>query len=668
MIRQFRPQNFRIFTNDVNDFTFKPITFLTGSNSSGKSSLVKAIIVVQNYIETLRNRFLVNGSFDPAKINLNLSSMNLKLGGYTSCVNKGSDDSRISFSYEVSSDLAPYKFEVSLSFDKSPKDDGTEGELDSIEIKLSDERILYMKREKNQLKLDSIKCNGFLMYAFITFMKSRAVHYRENTSEEWNQYKYGTHKTYFNNDEIKDRYPVLFKTEFIRALKVLDESQILFYFPIMSTFIGLDKEACIVKLKSLSPADTLECTRLYDEYQEILERVVKSFQASEYESFMDYYLNLENETLDKFHSNFNIVGFHTRYDLIRDEICANLKLACRNTRWSKWPVLEFEDIYTLLTLVSWEDPKLDSYVKKDFYYDAASGEPEFTASHNLYEAFVEFIHLLFSELLMTPQFTNLYYVNDSFTGVQRMYTYNNQSSFAQVIREYADLKYLLDGSAENHYNDDYYNTIVKFKSGDFINKWLKEFCDIESLNLSSDKDGYGYVLSVTHSDGLVTPLADEGHGITQLVHLLLQIECQILRKKRSILDYPNQLTINYTSLAVDSPVLAVEEPEVSLHPSLQSKLALLFNDAYQTYMISFIIETHSEYLIRKSQAIISQYDTEGKDFEENPFKIYYFNPDGSSYEITYGESGRLQDSFGPGFFDEAGNSTIVILKREQKKR
>ena len=169
-------------------------------------------------------------------------------------------------------------------------------------------------------------------------------------------------------------------------------------------------------------------------------------------------------------------------------------------------------------------------------------------------------------------------------------------------------------------------------------------------------------------DGRINALADEGHGITQLVHLLLEIECQVLRKKRSILEHPNLSTINYNSLAVDSPILALEEPEVSLHPSLQSKLALAFEDAYTNYGISFIVETHSEYLIRKSQAIISQYDIEGKDFQKNPFKIYYFNPDGTSYEITYGESGRLKNSFGPGFFDEAGNSSMEILKREKKKR
>ena len=164
-------------------------------------------------------------------------------------------------------------------------------------------------------------------------------------------------------------------------------------------------------------------------------------------------------------------------------------------------------------------------------------------------------------------------------------------------------------------------------------------------------------------NGRTNALADEGHGITQLVHMLLQIECQVLRKKRSILDHPNQFTINYNSLGLDSPILAIEEPEVSLHPSLQSKLALVFEDAYQSFGVTFIIETHSEYLIRKSQ-----YDTEGKDFKDNPFKIYYFNPDGSSYEISYGESGRLENSFGPGFFDEAGNSSVEVLKREQKSK
>lgn len=663
MIRQFTPKNFRIFTKDGSEFRFKPITFLTGSNSSGKTSLVKAIMVVRDYIGELRNRYSINGTFNPSEFNLNLSSMNLKLGSYISCVNKYSEDDVITFTYEVTSDLAPYIFEVTLSFGKSPKGaQGVEGELRLIEVKLSDEIILQMKREKNQLKLESIRCNDNLLYCFLAFIRSIYSYTHEDAPKEWAKFKNLAHQTYLNNVQIRDRFPALFKTDLRKPLEKLDDSNLMFYFPILADFKGLNKAESIAKLSSLLCADTLKYCRGWDS----LERVIQSFKESNFETLNEYYLSLENSCLNEFTHRSWPTGYHTRYDLIRDEVCQNMKLKCESAPFNSWPIETFQDVYKLLTMTSWDDDNLSLYVNEDFYYDEYSCSPEFSSCHKLYAAYSDFIYMLLSEVLMTSQFENLHYVNDSFSGVQRMYTYNNKSSFAQVIRDYVDLRYLLDGSCMSMHNNDYFDTIVKFKSGDFINKWIKEFCDIESLILSSDEDGQGFLVAVKHTDGRVNPLADEGHGITQLAHLLLQIECQILRKKRSILDIPNQFTINYNSLDIDSLVLAIEEPEVSLHPSLQSKLALVFEDAYRTYHIAFIIETHSEYLIRKSQAIIAQYDIEGKDFKDNPFKIYYFNPDGSSYEITYGESGRLQNSFGSGFFDEAGNSSIEILKREQK--
>lgn len=673
MIKNFKISNFRIFGQAGSEYKFKPITFLTGPNSSGKSSLVKAIMVVRNYIETLRNRYSVDGTFNPGEVNLNVSSMGLKLGNYLSCVNKDSGNGVIDFSYEVTSDLAPFVFEVSLSFDKSSKVDGSlEGELISIEVKLDDETILLMIRENRKLKLQSLKIDGNLMYSFTSFVKSMC--YNEDAPEEWGKFRYVTYDTYFKNKQIQKRYPALFGTQLTKALKKLDESSLMFYFPILEEFKTLNKDEAIAKLSGLACSDSLEYTNR--DYKGNRERVIKSFTESTKESFYEYYLELENKCLDEFTSRYWPTGYHTRFDLIRDEVCQNMELECESTPFHSWPVREFEDAYTMLTMGTWDDEELSSYIRKNLYYDEVMYETGFSSSHLLYEAYREFVHLLLSELLMTSQFSNIHYVNDSFTSVQRLYTYANKSSFAQVIREYADLKYFLEPTeksnsrfkAINPFKDEYYNKIFEFKSGNFINKWLKELSNIDSLLLSSDEDGLGFIISVKHANGRVNPLADEGHGITQLVHLLLQIECQILRKKRSILDVPNKSTINCNSLEVDSPVLAIEEPEVSLHPSIQSKLALVFNDAYQNYRISFIIETHSEYLIRKSQAIIAQYDTESVNFDENPFKIYYFNQDGSSYEMKYRESGRFENTFGSGFFDEASNSIIEVLKRERKGR
>lgn len=57
-----------------------------------------------------------------------------------------------------------------------------------------------------------------------------------------------------------------------------------------------------------------------------------------------------------------------------------------------------------------------------------------------------------------------------------------------------------------------------------------------------------------------------------------------------------------------------------------------------------------------------------EDYENRPFAVYYIDKGGSAYELKYQESGRFENSFGPGFFDEASRSSIQILKREKRMR
>jgi predicted ATPase len=57
-------------------------------------------------------------------------------------------------------------------------------------------------------------------------------------------------------------------------------------------------------------------------------------------------------------------------------------------------------------------------------------------------------------------------------------------------------------------------------------------------------------------------------------------------------------------LFTDSEVLLIEEPESNLHPALQSKLAVFFVELANKYNKQIIIETHSEYIIRKIQYVV----------------------------------------------------------------
>ena len=112
------------------------------------------------------------------------------------------------------------------------------------------------------------------------------------------------------------------------------------------------------------------------------------------------------------------------------------------------------------------------------------------------------------------------------------------------------------------------------------------------------------------------------------------------------------------------PIFIIEEPEANLHPDLQSKFAEILIMAYKFFGIHFILETHSEYLIRKLQ-----YLTAKKRIESHDVNIYYFNSDEyvnnkvlKVKKIMINEYGGLTDNFGPGFFDESTNLQFDLLK------
>ena len=112
-----------------------------------------------------------------------------------------------------------------------------------------------------------------------------------------------------------------------------------------------------------------------------------------------------------------------------------------------------------------------------------------------------------------------------------------------------------------------------------------------------------------------------------------------------------------------------EEPELNLHPALQSKLADLFLDVHQRFNIDFLIETHSEYILRRSQVIVATNEFEVAP-NENPFCVHYFPKDihQMPYRLEYQEDGSFNRNFGDGFFDEASSSTLELLKLKRQKK
>lgn len=132
------------------------------------------------------------------------------------------------------------------------------------------------------------------------------------------------------------------------------------------------------------------------------------------------------------------------------------------------------------------------------------------------------------------------------------------------------------------------------------------------------------------------------------------------------------MKLKYDKAVPIPSILILEEPEANLHPAFQAKLAELFIDAGTKFNIQFIIETHSEYLIRKIQAL-----TVKKELASRDSIIYYFNdPDPLKRpkdepqikKIRILDNGSLSDEFGKGFIDVTDNLALELktIKKGQK--
>lgn len=154
-----------------------------------------------------------------------------------------------------------------------------------------------------------------------------------------------------------------------------------------------------------------------------------------------------------------------------------------------------------------------------------------------------------------------------------------------------------------------------------------------------------------------TLLTDLGYGITQFLPILMEVACTA-RSNHEMAFEGNKPYDSYLP-----STLYIEEPEINLHPKLQSQLADLFIEANKEFDIQFIIETHSEYLIRKLQFLTAK-----GQIKPEETSIYYLQhpdrvPQGEKQvkKIEINKDGTLSDEFGSGFFDEADNIAIQLF-------
>lgn len=660
----FSLKNFRSFGEEGADFELAPITVLTGCNSAGKSSLVKAQLLLEPVLKEL-----VKGK-SASDLELHVSGKELLLGRFSKILNKHATDGTVSFSYVVFSNYLYEKVRVTLEFIKKNDvvDDGALSsicieKLDGAPIFKGDGILLplsevYLQQFRGSF-LDSFVSgrnyltvlDNYRRFALIGILKHSLLEIESRWGEEdvsiWESQRdkaieycleYGINEAEKLSYESTKQLNIA--PNFETVIGWIETGTMFFYLPIFEAVKGKEKRYVREYLLNEIASENQERNKAVDWANHFAD----DFEKSEYDSFLDYFIALEHNAMIT--GNFINYLFYDDYHLLRDEEMSRKEY---EEKWSFMAVVKaLSDICFHGELESMTMPGVSLT-----YINDAIGKMDMS------DGLVRFFDKLLSEAL-SPQFLEkVKYVNSSSVAIKRLYSPEDNDKIGICIKQYLKgkqqtFKFLTFGPSEKEKK-----TMNEYCQGMFMNKWIQRFGIGEGIKIKGTEEGLG-VLVYLVKEGEEVLLADEGYGITQLVALLLQVENNILNAElRSV---ETKVFAERDLLYVPSTIY-VEEPEVHLHPKYQSLLADMFVEAYQKYNIHFIIETHSEYLIRKLQVLVA--DKENK-LTSNDVSLNYVDKDenGVSHnrQIKIQEDGRLSEPFGPGFFDESKSLVMQMMK------
>ena len=654
MNNEYTIKNFRVFDEDGVTIPIKPITILTGCNSSGKSSIVKSMVLFDTYLKGLFADFKDGKKIDLHKHKLDFSTReSSSLGGFDRVLHNNTSKPYIEFSYIVHPLMLGKDVKVTYRFCTDKHDALNNGYIQGVAIETLDGRTIA-----NSITGDTNY--NIIIDNFFWFVHGQYVN---------DQYKYVDYNDYNNSyysyslDEFNDKYkdyaivdiekrenllPKLYhsltrRKTFVEKyldgkisqLEYAEELGTLFFLPI---------------LKKLFPKNKGTLKKLEDELvnggncNEYVKNVFLDFYSSSFDTFGDYYLNKEHAFLKSNRSgNWNLTaGYRLSDDNIASEI----------VRYDN-PTIDFIKVYDAIKFLS--NSELS-------FYDLCSRREA-----KIFEMFKEYLSQVLEEVHTISMPHNLSYIGSSLVNIKRLYSLEISDSFTNLLKNYLSAERAYSKSMEvvsdNH---------DIFHPGDFMNKWLHKFGLGDSIKIHVDETQTGVTIRLFESkkDKKGSLLCDQGYGVTQLFVILLRIETAILESQKYCddLDFgysTDPAVLSTSSISYVPSTIAIEEPEVHQHPKFQSMLADLFVDAYKNYNVHFIIETHSEYLIRKLQNLVAQkgvapndisivyvYDVKPKERKQGPPQIN---------TINILSDGRLSDSFGKGFFDEADNLAMNLL-------
>ncbi len=629
-------ENFRVFS-DKTYFDLAPITIFTGTNNSGKSSVAKGLNLLKNFL--IKREGAMND--DETLINpdiVDIEELMGILGDFSKLTNHNSHNDITSFYFPLETFRGvSIKLELRIDF-KLLKGSLKQGKLVGLTILKSENKsVVFSCSEIEELKYN-IKINYFF------FLQ-----------------EYKNYSNYVNGD----RGAILLKSSLTLYEDLYEEDNLFL--------------------------DYLEHL-LYSETDELLvfNNGIDNFWKSGTDFFelsKDEYNDIEKEFLEKFEYT---ITYHNATD---QEDLTGIKPIQKSLseRWyeTKRKTKSIETIYESIAYPSFcfgNSGMFFKFGEANFYFDQQANLIELHQNGSDFMlkefAFDNYDNNMIANhykeglLYFKPSFRELKEADNDLSMSEFFFKYfvcNNirYSIFETLYKSSITSTHFIGGikspvqrlytKAENPLLTDMLGKILEAKEGqnhkdciDFIDRYLKIFEIGTHLEIERNAEGLGtYVYLV--NNGKRTALADMGYGVSQVLPLILKIAIFGFNWDASFLSR-----------------LFVEEPEANLHPALQSKLADMFVEANETFAIRFIIETHSEYLIRKFQYLTASNKSQLK--PEDTVLYYFYHPDRvpsgepQVKKINILEDGSLSDDFGRGFFDEADNIAMEIFLLNQSQK
>lgn len=674
----FSLKNFRSFGEEGADFELAPITVLTGCNSAGKSSLVKAQLLLEQVLKCIDIK-----DFPIKKSDLNVSNKELALGKFSKILNKKSTNGTITFSYVIRS---KYLLEdVKATFEFVEKKEGVlgNGVLSSICISKLDGTIIFRDNLLDDIetelknKLENLSAIFDNFKRFVVFERyKKAVNTKEGydnfgskeeqeTANEQYKVAFDACKKYkIKKSEVEEyRSTKHFEDvpQYAFTTSWLDSGTFFDYLPIFKAVEGKEKSFVREYLLEAITSQDKQWSKAIDWANHFAD----DYEKSGYDSFLDFFISLEKEAFSDYF--FTRSGYVTEretgedWSLSFDDV--HYELDKENKEWIKIEVApeKYNRISRKRYEENWSFKAVEDALDDIFFYDEKNllplekpkREKEYAIYKNrglMEQYFISFYDAVIKEILSPEFLQDVKYINSSSVAIKRLYSADETDKIGECLNQY------LKG------NQQVYGVVLSngkkvFNKGTFINKWINEFGIGDAIRIEGTDQGLG-ILVFLEKDGDKRLLADEGYGITQLFALLMQIENNILYSEKIHYGFDDNGVFHFVPSTI-----YVEEPENHLHPKYQSLLADMFVEAYREYNIHFIIETHSEYLIRKLQVMVADKDNS---LSSNDVSINYVEKDeeGVSHnkKINIKDDGSLDGSFGSGFYDEASRLAIQLFK------